>query len=136
MYCEKKHVMNLYFGSSICWNRSKYTCRKKVNIRNGNFFTNTLLPFVTSVRFIYLWAKDLTSIKICNEELEINKNITVEWNNYMREICVQDLLKKPKQKIGGEELIVEIDDSVFTKRKYFLSSGLLEDYVVQLINVF
>ena len=35
----------------------------------------------------------------------------------MKEICVQDLLKKPKQKIGGEGLIVEIDESFFTKRK-------------------
>ena len=35
----------------------------------------------------------------------------------MREVCVAYLLNKPQQKIGGEGMIVEIDESLFTKRK-------------------
>ena len=35
----------------------------------------------------------------------------------MREVCAKELLKQPKHKIGGEGLIVEIDESLFSKRK-------------------
>ena len=109
--------MQLYFGYTISWNCNKSSCRKKVNISHGNCFSNTRFPYVTILRFIYLWAKELSSIKICSEELGLNKNSTVQWNSYMTEICVRDLLKLPKNKIGGDGLIVEIDESLFTKRK-------------------
>jgi len=49
--------------------------------------------------------------------LGISKNSTVERNNYIRKIYVKDLLKQPKHKIGREGLIVEIDESLFSKRK-------------------
>ena len=120
MYCEKQHVMNLYFGLPICWNCSNSTCRKKVNIRNGNF---------NGKKSRYVMKNwELTRIQLSNG--------IITWK-----ICVQDLLKKPKQKIEGEGLIVEIDESLFTTRKnnagrVLLHSGFLEDYVVKLINVF
>ena len=117
MYCEKNHEMKLYFGTSIFWKCSKSACRKKINIRHGNLFSNFRIPFVTTIRFFYLWAKELTSIKFCQEELGINKNTTVKLNNYMRQICARDILKQPKQKIGGVGFIVEIDESLYTKRK-------------------
>ena len=117
MSCSNNHEMKLYFGSSISWNCNKSCCRQKINIRHGNCFNNTRLPFVTAVRFVYLWAKELSSTKICREELGLNKNTTIKWKNYMREVCAKELLKQPKHKIGGEGLIVEIDQSLFSKRK-------------------
>jgi len=47
----------------------------------------------------------------------MNKNTTVDWSNYMREVCVGHLVKNSQQKIGGEGEIVEIDESLFSKRK-------------------
>ena len=36
---------------------------------------------------------------------------------YMREVCADEHLKNPG-KIGGDGLIVEIDESLFSRRKY------------------
>ena len=47
----------------------------------------------------------------------MNHNTVVNWNASMREICVQALEHQQKSKIGGEGRIVEIDESLFTKRK-------------------
>ena len=78
MYCGKNHEMKLYFGSAIFWKCNKSSCRKEVNIRHENSFANCRLSFVTAVRFICLWSKELISININKEQLGISKNSTVE----------------------------------------------------------
>lgn len=47
----------------------------------------------------------------------MDDNTTIDWNNYMRCLCVDYLTSKPIRQIGGEGKIVEIDESLFTKRK-------------------
>jgi transposase-like protein len=128
--CKKKHEMKLSFGSVTRWRCTKSGCSTDVGIRSSNWLENSRLAFITIVRFIYCWAKELTSINWCEEELDMNHNTTVDWNNYMREVCVHALLQQPRTKIGGmffggfgniviigDGCIVEIDESLFTKRK-------------------
>ncbi|XP_075065736.1 olfactory receptor 6N1-like [Mixophyes fleayi] len=45
----------------------------------------------------------------------MNKNTTVDWINYIREIYTEYLNRQPKQKIGGEGLIIKFNESLFTK---------------------
>ena len=59
----------------------------------------------------------MTSIKFCRQELGMNKNTTVNWNSYMREIYADYMNSKNKKKICGDGLVVEIDESMFSKRK-------------------
>ena len=40
----------------------------------------------------------------------------MDWNNFLREICAADLLANPIA-IGGPNTTVEVDDSLFTRRK-------------------
>jgi transposase-like protein len=86
-------------------------------MRIGNFFENTRLLFVTIVRFLYRWALEYTSIKFDKREMGMSDETTVDWSMYMRNVCVDYLLSKPKQSIGGEKMVVEIDESQFSKRK-------------------
>ena len=73
--------------------------------------------FLTIVRFIYCWSEELTSIEWCEKQLDICNNTVIDWNMYMRETCISVLMDQEKKKIGGESMIVEIDESLFTKRK-------------------
>ena len=115
--CPNGHHAKLYFGNRIFWKCTVKSCLKRVNIRTGTWFTDTRLPFVTGVRFFYSWAFELTSIQWCERELQIAKHTAVDWNLYMRSACVEALELREKKKIGGDGLIVEIDESLFTKRK-------------------
>ena len=74
------------------------------------------------------WAFAYTSIRYSKRELEMNKNSVVDWNNYLREVCANHLLQNPP-KIGGPGLTVEIDESMFTKRKYNRGRLVREQWV-------
>ena len=115
--CPNGHVANLYFGNRIFWKCTVKCCMKRVNIRTGTWFSGTRLSFVKSIRFFYSWAFELTSMKWCERELQISEHTAVDWNLYMRSACVEALELRDKKKIGGAELTIEIDKSLFTKRK-------------------
>lgn len=57
-------------------------------------------------------------MKFCERELGMNQETTVDWSAYMREVCANYLLSKPDGMIGGDGMVVEVDESVFTRRKY------------------
>lgn len=45
-----------------------------------------------------------------------SKTIT-DWGNFFRDLCTEYFIKNPVQ-IGGENKIVEIDETVLVRRKY------------------
>ena len=50
------------------------------------------------------------------KQLEINDVKIVNWNNYMRQVCIDSLLRRQKRKIGKPGMILKVDESMFTKR--------------------
>lgn len=67
--------------------------------------------------FIYCWTKKYTTTNFCNDELSMSTETMTNWKNYLREVCADSLIKNPMI-IGGPEMVVEIDESCFSKRKY------------------
>ena len=55
-------------------------------------------------------------ISFVQEELGIGKDATIDFNNYLREVCAADLLANPVL-IGGPNMTVEADESLFSRRK-------------------
>ena len=114
--CKKEHCMavkrrgNIYF-----WRCSKRGCDEKISIRRGTWLDGTTLKYSTTLIFMYCWTKEYTSIQFCQDELAMGK--IIDFNNYMREICASDLINNPVT-IGGPGCIVEIDETMYSRRKY------------------
>ena len=117
--CKKEHSMavkrreNIYY-----WRCSKRGCNEKISsIRKGTWLDGTTLKYFTTLIFMYCWTKEYTSIQFCHDELAMGKNQIIDFNNYMREICASDLINNPV-KIGGPGCTVEIDETMYSRRKY------------------
>lgn len=111
------HSMRLYKKDRFYWRDSHSTCDKKIPIREGTWFSGTLLPFHMALRFICGWAYELTSIEWCKRALNIGKTLAVKMNRNLREICMEAMKEERSKKIGGNNKIVEIAESHFTNHK-------------------
>lgn len=125
--CASGHEMSLSVGSER-WRCNKRTCRTEIGIRKGTWLEGSRVDFQKVVLFIYCWSKELTSVKFCHEELNLNHNTTVDWNNYLREVCAWRLIQNSTV-IGGDGLHVEIDESMFSRRKNAIGRVLPQQWV-------
>ena len=99
-FAIKKHEMKLNIGKQVRWRCAKSTCRSEIQLRVGTWLEGSRIPYVTIVRFIYAWAYEYTSGDFCERELQLDPHTTVDWNNYLRCICIDHLLNNPYKMIG------------------------------------
>ncbi|CEF60069.2 Transposase, ISXO2-like domain-containing protein [Strongyloides ratti] len=114
--CSKKHQMKLQFGKQIRWRCYIKECREECGIRIGTWFQDTRLSFRTAAFFIYNWGEERTSVDFCKKELQMGYCTTVDWNNYLREVCLF-MKGKDQNPIGGKGKTVEVDETLFVRRK-------------------
>src|SRR5207237_494340 len=127
--CPQQHEMNLSLSETHDrWTCGKTGCRMAVGIRKGTWLENSKLAFDKIITFTYSWAFKMTSIEFCERELLVGPDSAVDYNNFLREVCAASLLANPII-IGGEGLTVEIDESVFSKRKYNVGRLLPQQWV-------
>ena len=69
---------------------------------------------------MYLWSIDMT-LKNSRRELKICKMTCVDWYRFCRDIAYfhfEGLENEDEYMIGGDGKIVEIDESLLSRRKY------------------
>ena len=70
------------------WRCHSKGCNQQFQLKSGTWLGGSHLDYKTAVLFIYCWSYGLTKISFCSRELGISKETCVDWNNYMREVCV------------------------------------------------
>lgn len=115
-HCSNGHSMILSIDPDR-WRCTLKSCRSSIGLRKDTWFENSKIPFSTAIMFIYCWTRTYTTISFCEVELHMNHNTTVDWCQYMREVCAFSILQNPIV-IGGPNMEVEIDETVISRRKY------------------
>ena len=115
--CREGHEMTLSLGSEPRWRCCKRSCRFEVRLRSGNWLEGIRLPLTTVVKFIYGWATETSSLSWCERELHINHCTAISMNTIMGATCAQYMNAESRSKIGGTGLIVEVDETLFSKRQ-------------------
>lgn len=97
----------------ICVNKK---CRKSVSIFKDSFFAKGHVKCNQTLIIGYAWLCkcSYSSIKIMSQH---SSNTVSDYMKFYREMIV-DTLKEHEQKIGGEGIVVEVDESKFGRRKY------------------
>jgi hypothetical protein len=128
--CSKGHHMKITYGARIRRRCMRKGCRnqEEKSLRTKNWFANSKLPLQDAILFIYSWAYAMTSIKYCERELSMNHNTIMDSNNYLREVCCWKL-QQNNLAIGGPNTTVEIDESMFVRRKNHVGRVLPQQWV-------
>lgn len=96
---------------------NKKKCRKQYTaIPKNSFLSNARLNMTVIVQLIFCFINDMTSTQI-KKMLGLSASTVSDWLNFFREVCEVAIMNS-SEKLGGEGKIVEIDESVFGKRKY------------------
>ena len=122
--CQNGHYMILRLrDNGDRWRCRIRGCRSEVGLRRDTWFEGSRVPFRRIILFIYSWSREYSSGIFMQHEIGFNKNTTVDFNMYMREICAMDLLANPVL-AGGPNTIVEVDESLFTRHQNHQGSVL------------
>ncbi|XP_065650302.1 uncharacterized protein LOC136078459 [Hydra vulgaris] len=106
----------------VIWRCPVKRCKRTFSIRKGSFFEKSHLHLWQVLGLTYVWSRGAGksrgfSVSDLTQELNVASDHTiVDWNQFCRDICVEYFLNNPDP-IGGPGCIVEIDESVFCKRK-------------------
>ena len=102
-------------GDGLAFSCNKRSCRRRKSIRAGSFFENAKINLCDSMLLLHLWAKEYTEKQIL-EEFHFAKQTVVDWSRFARDLCVFSF-ENSNHVIGGENTVVEIDETLAVKRK-------------------
>lgn len=96
-------------------------CKKRISIRHGSFFFESRLNLVTIAKLMYKLSANLEMLNI-SHDLDVHRNCVSKWARIILHSVVH-YFEIYKVKIGGIEAngtpkIIEMDESLFFKRKY------------------
>ena len=100
----------------LTW-RCARPCGKRIGFRIGTFLSIPIYLFRRlSISFIIGHSKICRAQKEKREYDARSDHTTVDWRNFMRDICAERLFANPMI-LGGPGLTVQIDESVSARRK-------------------
>jgi hypothetical protein len=88
-------------------------CRKKQSIRDGSVFYRASGPIQVYFALLYMWIHDYDN-RFVEWELKLDDKTVTSWFAYFRDT----LSSEPTGKIGGEEKLVEFDQTCLTHQKH------------------
>ncbi|KAF0987257.1 hypothetical protein HZS_3166, partial [Henneguya salminicola] len=101
----------------------KRTCRTSRSIRHGSFFSSLKLDLNQIVLLLHLWSK-IYPPEIIMKDFEFSKQTITDWSRFCRDLAIEYFEGSMASKIGGENRVVEIEEST-TEVVYSNNSGCL-----------
>uniref|UniRef100_A0A5S6QDA4 ISXO2-like transposase domain-containing protein n=1 Tax=Trichuris muris TaxID=70415 RepID=A0A5S6QDA4_TRIMR len=101
----------------VVWRCNRKHCQKQLSAKTGTWFQGYQHPVKTMLLIMCAWSQKLTTLHFCRLALELPVGAAVKLNAAMRPVAEEWLLKNPKP-VGGPGITVELDESLFARRKY------------------
>ena len=96
--------------------KTKKTCTFQISDRKGTFLEKTKLASWQVLHFTNAWLDKSFSQDHVMTNLGISNSTVVDWNRFCFEVVA--VWYENQESVGGDQVIVEIDETLFVKRKY------------------
>lgn len=114
--CPSCNVEMKFYESILSFRCPKKNCNKRISLKTNSFFSKCRLKCHEVMHLAYLWlskAKNETAII----HTGFSKETISDYYKYFRELVASGVILEDNM-IGGEGIIVELDESKLGKRKY------------------
>lgn len=99
------------------WRCPVRACKRRYFIRVGSILEESNLSIEKFLQLLFFWSHKCT-VTVTGSILGIGKTAVIHWFGRFRDICSNILLNNPNLfQLGGQGLVVQIDESVIAKRK-------------------
>jgi hypothetical protein len=93
-------------------------CRSRKSIRDGSFFSKSHLTLQQWLMLIFFWVDD-EPVGKASEHCQVSVFTGINVYQWLREVCSTRLIQDGNPQLGGNGVVVEIDESCFRhKPKY------------------
>lgn len=114
--CPDCNIEMVFYNSSHSFRCPKKGCNRKISMKSNSFFSRCRLKSCEVMHIGYMWLS-----KASNDTAIIhtgkNKETICVYYKYFRELISKNITLEDT-KIGGDGVIVELDESKLGKRKY------------------
>ena len=106
----------------VAWRCTKNNCGSSVSIRKGSFLECFNKDLHCFLKLLYHWAVK-TPHKVIERELKFIRNTITAWQQKFKLVAVI-ALDRNNYILGGTNVVVEIDESMFIKVKHHKGKDL------------
>jgi len=92
-------------------------CKETYSILKNSFFDNSKLDIGKVLKIIYFLAHDY-GINRTSYELQVSQHTVSSIFRQIKKACFQYMNNEGNIPIGGEGKLIEIDETLFSKRKF------------------
>lgn len=128
--CRRKCVLRSTDSDSLGYIFFCKNCKKKYSVRTHSFFENIKLTIENVFLLLFSWCA-LCPVNVASSMHNIRRNSVVQMYRFFRDIASWKLLESPNLlKVGGVGHVVQIDESVVTRRKNNVGRIVREQWVL------
>lgn len=98
------------------WQCTKRSCQKSVSILRGKFFAGSRLKCNEVIHMAYLWLTGC-SAKTIGMHTGHTEHTVSDYQRYFRQL-VSEMLEDDDHVVGGNGIVVQVDETKMGKRKY------------------
>lgn len=133
--CRKCRIQRtLRLRRNSCVARCPKCKDKEISVAKGTFFEQVRFAYKSVLTVMFAWAAHI-SVNDTHRLFNYRKDTVAKIFRYFRDVCSWKLLRdKDNFRLGGPGHLVQIDESVVTKRKYHKGKKVPERWVLGILD--
>ena len=90
-------------------------CKTTKSIRDGSFFAKSRMTLQEWLMLLFFWVDD-TPVTKAAKHAQVSEHSAIDAYGWFRDVCSQRLINDGPPQLGGNGVIVQIDESSFSHK--------------------